>query len=408
MPDAQMSFVCGGESVPWDYASRVSHAIQRYRWGPERTVALFQTGYDYPNMDAPVNLIREVWKIQAPVAEAQCTLLKHLWNFRNRKCGDPRDKIFAILGICKDLRGGEITVDYSSSVARVYSEVSKFIVMRDRNLQVLSACQSYGSNITGLPSWAPDWTIDARFRPMRPISSWAGDDGSEMERSSENMFNASGSLSARIHISADLRTMNAQGLLVGQISVLGTHIENDGDNIETPATLQRMFSLFKTWWPVAKSHTPDSAPGGERRLDAFWRTIVTDMNHFCQKATQGEEGAQYRRWMASWDPTAFEPGDLADGDGVQTMVDFVASFQQATRNRRFFVTEAGHMGLGPRLTEPGDIVSVLLGSRVPFVLRAVDNHFTLVGECYCHGFMEGEAVHGLDEGRAVLQAFVLR
>ena len=101
MSDAQMSFVCGKKSVPWEHASRVSHAIQKYRWEPERSVALFEAGYNYINMDAPVNIVREMWKIQAPVAEAQCTLLMHLWNFKGRKCGDPRDKIFAILGICK-------------------------------------------------------------------------------------------------------------------------------------------------------------------------------------------------------------------------------------------------------------------------------------------------------------------
>ena len=407
MPDAQMSFVCGRESVAWERASRVSQAIQRHPWGPEQILALFQAGYNYINMDAPVNLVREIWKSQTPVAEAQCTLLKHLWNFKSRKCGNPRDKIFAILGICKDLRSGDITVDYSSSVVRVYSEVSKFIVMRDRSLKLLSACQSYGSNITDLPSWAPDWTIDARFRPMRPITSWLGDDQSETGRSLGSRFNASESV-ARVQISADLRTMSVRGLLVGKISVLGTHIENDGDTTETPATQQRMFLLFKTWWPLAKTHTPEFTPSGERRFDGFWRTIITDMNSFGQNATQTKEGAQFRSWMASWDPTAFEPEDLAGGSGVQQFANFIASFQQATANRRLFVTEEGHMGLGPRLTEPGDLVCVLLGSEVPFVLRAVDDYFMLVGECYCQDVMEGEAVRGLDEGKVVLRDFVLR
>ena len=65
------------------------------------------------------------------------------------------------------------------------------------------------------------------------------------------------------------------------------------------------------------------------------------------------------------------------------------------------------MGLGPRLTEPGDLVCVLLGSQVPFVLRQVYGCYVLVGECYCHEIMDGEAVRGLDEGKVVLQDFVL-
>ena len=83
------------------------------------------------------------------------------------------------------------------------------------------------------------------------------------------MFNASGSWSARVQISENLETMNAKGLFIGNISVLGTHIENDGKTLETPATTQRMFSLFVTWWSLAKSHTPGSSSSGERsgRID---------------------------------------------------------------------------------------------------------------------------------------------
>lgn len=400
MPDAQMSFVCGSKSVAWESVSRASSAIQRYGWKPEQQLALTQAGYDYPNMDFPVNLVREVWKGPASVAEAECTLLKQLWHFKSRGCVDRRDKVYAILGICKDLRRGDITVDYAASVARVYSDVSRFIITRDRSLKLLSACQSYGSDVIGLPSWAPDWRIEARFRPIRPVCSWTGDDQS-------GVFNASGSLPARVDISADLRTMTAQGLPVGKIAVLGTHIENDGDTTETPVTLKRMFTLFQDWWPLAKNHTPAFTADGERRADAFWRTIITDMNSFAQKATRSVEGAQFRLWMGLSSPAAFEPEDLVEP--APQFMGFIASFRQATMNRRFFVTEEGRMGLGPRLIVPGDLVCVLLGSQVPFVLRRkVDGDgYVLVGECYCHGVMDGETVRGLDEGEVALRDFVL-
>lgn len=336
MPDAQMSFVCGSNSVPWDSVSRVSHAIQQYRWGIERTFALLQAGYGYINMDFPVTVVR------ASAAEAERPLLKQLWHFKGRKCGDPRDKVFAILRICKDLESGDVAVDYSASVARVYSEVSKFIVLRDRSLKLLSACQSYGSDITDLPSWAPDWSIYERYRPTRPISSWTADGQSDI-------FNASGSFPARVDISTDLRTIRAQGHCVGKLSALGTHLGNDGDTEETPDTQKSMFTLFQTRWRLARTPTPDFTPSGERRFDAFWRTIITDMNSFCQKATQSEEGTQFRPWMAV-PSTAFEPEDLVAGNLVQENLSFVASFQQATRNRRLFVTEEGHM-IGPAVDE---------------------------------------------------------
>lgn len=235
------------------------------------------------------------------------------------------------------------------------------LFLRDRSLK-----------LTDLPSWAPDWSIYERYRPTRPISSWTADGQSDI-------FNASGSFPARVDISADLRTIRAQGLRVGKISAFGTHLGNDGDTEETPDTQKRMFTLFQTWWRLARIRTPDFTPSGERRFDTFWRTIITNINSFCQKATQSEEGAEFRSWMAV-QFTAFEPEDLVAGSLVQENLSFVASFQQATRNRRFFVTEEGHMGLGPRWTKPGDLVWVLLGSQVPFILRAVGDWYVLVGD----------------------------
>ena len=67
---------------------------------------------------------------------------------------------------------------------------------------------------------------------------------------------------------------------------------------------------------------------------------------------------------------------------------------QHTR-RKCFVSRAGHVGLGPVDTHPGDVVVVPLGATVPVVLRpgaTVKDPWTYVGEAYCHGFMDGEAL----------------
>jgi hypothetical protein len=42
-----------------------------------------------------------------------------------------------------------------------------------------------------------------------------------------------------------------------------------------------------------------------------------------------------------------------------------------------------------------DIVVMLLGGHVPFVLSAIDsNQWKLIGECYVHGIMNGETLEG--------------
>lgn len=45
------------------------------------------------------------------------------------------------------------------------------------------------------------------------------------------------------------------------------------------------------------------------------------------------------------------------------------TIQSATTDRKFFITEQGYMGLGPKELEPGDEVAVLVGGHTPFVLR---------------------------------------
>ena len=64
------------------------------------------------------------------------------------------------------------------------------------------------------------------------------------------------------------------------------------------------------------------------------------------------------------------------------------------------MTEKGYMGLGPSEMQNGDLVAVLLGGSVPFVLHVEkQEQFSLVGESYVHGFMNGEVLKELGTKR---------
>ena len=61
--------------------------------------------------------------------------------------------------------------------------------------------------------------------------------------------------------------------------------------------------------------------------------------------------------------------------------------------RRFFIVSDGSMGLAPADAEAGDAVSLILGCDAPFVLRdRGDGTYQIIGECYLHGVMDGEAM----------------
>lgn len=54
-------------------------------------------------------------------------------------------------------------------------------------------------------------------------------------------------------------------------------------------------------------------------------------------------------------------------------------------------TRKGFLASVPYTTEMGDCIAVLTGRRVPFVLRPIGDCYRLVGPCYMHGVMDGEA-----------------
>jgi hypothetical protein len=58
------------------------------------------------------------------------------------------------------------------------------------------------------------------------------------------------------------------------------------------------------------------------------------------------------------------------------------------------------MGLVPNGVIAGDEICILFGVYTPFVIRKLERvSYRLIGECYVHGLMAGEAMDGLEETR---------
>ncbi|CAH0057494.1 unnamed protein product [Clonostachys solani] len=80
---------------------------------------------------------------------------------------------------------------------------------------------------------------------------------------------------------------------------------------------------------------------------------------------------------------------------------YSAAMRLSITKRAFFIAHDGRIGLGPISMRALDEIYVLPGGKMPFILRRIprqnngpgqftDSAFSLVGECYLHGCMDGQ------------------
>jgi hypothetical protein len=136
-----------------------------------------------------------------------------------------------------------------------------------------------------------------------------------------------------------------------------------------------------------------------------------DFTHFClslfdQTVTTMENAGEHERCQVLKEEfkQGYEELKNAVGDHVKSAT-FSTELQTTCLGRELFGTRDGYIGLGDITLQGGDLVCVLFGGKMPFVLRQVEGGYRFIGECYVHGIMLGEA---LEEGRRRSQCFDLR
>ena len=99
---------------------------------------------------------------------------------------------------------------------------------------------------------------------------------------------------------------------------------------------------------------------------------------------------------------------LAAKSGDSSPDAYIALARNYCFNRAFFITSSGRMGIGPVGLKKGDIVSVLFGGGVPYILRQQGETYSFVGEAYVQGLIHGEGVARWKHGEIKDETFRLR
>jgi hypothetical protein len=102
-------------------------------------------------------LIRDLYqRKKSPTDNPKLDFLYLVSSTRSSHATDPRDRIYALLGVAagKDQRQALIP-DYSKTASQVYKEFFKEFVEQNQDLLILAHSMHPSSD---LPSWTPDWS----------------------------------------------------------------------------------------------------------------------------------------------------------------------------------------------------------------------------------------------------------
>ncbi|KAL6851794.1 HET domain-containing protein [Trichoderma novae-zelandiae] len=152
------------------------------------------------------------------------------WNIWDRDATDPRDKVFAVLGLVGKEYGDALPgIAYSKSVEQIYQEAASFIITKERSLDLLLATSGLHSQATS----------------------------AEALSLNGHGYSASGQLAARISFSDNLSVLSSYGLIFNNFSEVST---NCGNLLCADIIIQRLLSMIK------------------KRLRRFF---ITRGGHFC-------------------------------------------------------------------------------------------------------------------------------
>ena len=314
----------------------------------------------------------------------QTDLLGTLANYRHYKATDPRDKVYALLGLVTEAVTDILVCDYSLDCRTVYLKVAEHCILHRGSLECLGYCNP--SRDPQLPSWVPNWRVPSVRHPLaywskhRPEIGAPDSIATRMYSSSGNLISQNCPLSFLILHEAKLVT---EGCCIGKAVTVGPPYLDDSDS-----------NVMSAWEPEILQGV--YGPTGETVLEAFSRTIVADVE---KNGTLRKRGysIDWNFWRSINDYTK-QPAS------PKRRVEW-GSLLFATVGRRFVLSDNGYMCLAPGETRPGDQICLLVGGHVFYILRPAEESWSLIGECYVHGFMDGEAISLLGKGILELQQF---
>jgi Heterokaryon incompatibility protein (HET) len=333
-----------------------------------------------------------------PLPHQRCSMLGHVNIGRLFQCSEPRDRVYALLGLLDSKVRDQVHVEYKKPVEEVYTEFTKLIIESSRSLEVLvhaGLCRgSYAC-----PTWVQDWAL---FQP----------ESKQPEPLSYSKYSACCSIRPIGSMIRDNIELAIRGIAVDAVLSLVTVL---GDDLRADCKYHITGAKgLSTWKESFKEYPTDCDP-----LHAWIRAVTADMDG--SEVSSGRLSPElvqaYQIAHQFWESSKVEQFSMmrAEGPDIDVWMAWFLSISDrfhlavisASVNRTFFISCKGYMGMGPLAMDEGDMICVALGCNVPLVLRKEGDHYLLVGECFVWGLMDGEAMRD-KKLRHMVETFCLR
>lgn len=321
---------------------------------------------------------------------------------------DPRDHIFALLSWDWS---SDICPDYKSPPWKIFQRATRYMIRKSGHLTSLHLVGSTsGVKDDAHPSWVPDYGA----KPTMPCPTGVWPKKYDVEVTLP--WRASGNLFTRLQPDQNDRKLSLEGFEVDQI--LWT---------SAGATYERDDSILFRWldgasgavlWSFDSFHSSvdyDSVLTGffEEFVriicavyeDGTYRAKLADVFEYMdvQEAAESPREGYFRTMRTRIVGSLLR--ESAPPDKSCQITELVEYFN--TRYWDIFLTSRGELGVARRPGRLGDIVAVLQGGAMPFILRPVGKEFELLGPCVVLKWMDGVAIQMWKQDKIEKDTFTL-
>ncbi|KAI9774149.1 MAG: hypothetical protein M1840_005242 [Geoglossum simile] len=345
---------------------------------------------------------------------------------KHQKATDPRDNIYALLGLSNEDSVPGLQPDYTEPVADTFHRFATYFVNIGEGARLLiEAAHRPGSDLE-LPSWVPDWSVhdkDINYIPPPDYRDYFSTIPPQNGRISTGAsFKQCGNrLSVAVYLVDVIERTGSAYLRPSNLAKLCTsNLDKEMERKEGSEALQEMAECIEEIGQML--NTRETYPTGESKAEVFCWTIL------CNK-TLGTNPApnDYDKTLNTRLPPddyehrrepfralllltiLFRPSTLNTLHQLRinplpppsphthhTAMIFLLKAQATLASMRRCLTTKGYLGQVPPAAQTGDAICLLAGEQVPpLLLRPrARGEYSLVGQCYLHGFMKGEVPPG--------------